>query len=69
MKNILNGIDKRFEIRKGTEFESTATEIIKNGKHREKRIPPKWKEYQLVVGQAVYFMNNWSPKVGVGPNK
>lgn len=38
MKNILNGID-RFDIRKGTEFESTAIEIIQN--KTEKRIPPK----------------------------
>lgn len=71
MKNILTRIDSRFDIRKGTEFETRATEIIQNKTHREKRIPPKWKEYQLTVGQlqAVYCVSNLDPKVGMGPNK
>lgn len=69
MKNMLNGIDNRSDIRKGTEFESIATETVQNETHGEKTILPKWKEYQLAVAQAVYFMNNWSPNVGVGPNK
>lgn len=41
MKNILTRMDSRFDIRKGTEFESRAIEIIQNKTHREKRIPPK----------------------------
>lgn len=52
MKNILNGIDKRFQIRKGTEFESTATEIIKNGKHREKKNPSKKKRISVSCGAS-----------------
>ena len=55
MKNTLNGIDSRFDIRKGAEFESTAIETIQNKTPQRKKNPPKMKRYQLASSSSVLY--------------